>query len=689
MIRCAFHSESRDPQTSNPSSLVGVLLLRLLEVLDLQKYPPSLLEQLTKLRQRHPAGPGQCYWKDLWSLFQEALVSQSGTQCSLVLDGLNECHFGKGAEGLRHLRELLQELSKLSGSNAIQVVIFSRPSPEYSDFVATRLRLIIDQGLNADDIQMFVSSAIDENPFQSKYKESILKETALRADGMFLWAKALLEYLNIPYRSLEFHQRLHEFPTDLASVYHVIERKGASKLNQNQKLLRRELFCLVIEAREPFSLDDLARLLGLDEAYSRSFIPALGSPLIEEYQNVKIRLMHHSVRVWISDESRLPIGNLEDTLFISSKESHARLARECLVCLLDSQYESKEKIGLLVRRNFRAEEDEATAEGETTVDGKSTIEPFPQTKISFDYAWRHWAHHLTSTQNPKQDLLKLAHDFLHRFHFVYWSEYSISKVGDYSKIREAKSLLKGWSKQLSEEERKLVGLCDYFTNPYTTLSDAYEKSREEDRLLQWLTRLHLGRYLWDDGTAAKAFPILQRVVQGLTEILGSEAPLTLEARTEMSIMYLERGQPDKARAELVEIVEIQRTRLGPNDVRLYWSLHCRGETELLMNDFEDCIRTQREAAIGFSRLLERNSSRFLNTQVWTAQALVSLGQLDDGLALFTKIWDIRRKNYGDQDIYAATVQYSMGDVLRKQKRRTESLENLKRGVCFENPVHQT
>ena len=674
VLQCSFHGGSSKPRTSNPSSFAASILYQILDSASKSKCLSSVFSDLAALKKLYPAGPGECPWRSLWPLCRKALESQHAPSYYLVIDALDECFlYDQGSEPL-NLKTILKEVSRTS---AFRTVILARPHSDFSDFTQKSLRISIDQGLNANDIQLFASERFQDYDIPPAFKDSVLETIGKRAEGMFLWARECLEYLdNLACEDNILLERLQGCPIGLGPMYDKMTRLTASHLDHENRVLRQEVFGLVYEAQEPLGLDDISRILRLGKFDSEKFVLKIGRPLIE-VNDKKVTFMHMSVRDWLSDKSRVPIEEPSQTLFIRPVDSHMRLVKQCLICLLDPQYDSPGRIGQLIHNNF------GTSKKDLSVQDARP----QQNGISFDYASKYWDFHLTAISDPELDVLDLAQKFLHQFQFAYWVEYTLfSRKHDFSKIRNAYVNLQTWHSQLPDEKKSLIKVDAYFSDPYKRLSDAYGETRSEDQLLQWLTLLRLARYFWDIGMAEKAIPLLDEVVKGLREQLGSQAPLTLKARREKALMYLEQNRPQEANSEFVDIVKIQKDRLGPDDADLYYTLHCKGETELLLNRYEDCLSTQREAAWGFLRLSDPDDSRYLSTQVWIALSLIELGDLPQALTVLTTVLENRKGRYGTKDIFAAAVQYSIGDIQRKQGKRQESLTNLKEALSVKRLI---
>lgn len=661
VIFCSFSSGLSNPQASNPSSFAAALLSYMFHNPHGEQQPESILEEIFVLKMTFPLGPYTCPFKKLWRLCHKVIETHPKPECFLILDALDECSFLNNEYDLKP-RVFLSELEKLSQKTPIRTAIFSRPQSEFSDFIDVEFQIQVDQGLNGPDIQLYLVDEFLERKTPSEYRRMISEQIEAQADGMFLWAKLFLEYLHKPCEHDEFLTRLRNFPPGLNQVYEQLTRESTLMLDPEQRSRRHKLLLLMCEAQELLTVDEISRALSWGRFDSGKIISEIGRPLVEVHGS-RVTFIHKSFQEWLTDESRLPNTRLDETEFVQPEESHARLAEECLQCLVEPEYGSTGSIGKYMHHNF-----------ETTC-----VDPVPEPSkgVSFAYAYKYWDFHLTAVSDPHSRLLKLAEMFLHLFQFVFWSEYSLYRLSnDFSKIRLAYVHLRIWFSRLSDDQKKEIRIDDYFADPYARISDVYKETETEDRTLQWLAQMQLSRWYVDVGTAEKAVPILEAVTNGLDHLLGHRHPLTLRARMDKATLLLQQKRIREANLDFAELAVIEKEVLGPDATPLFKAIYSRGFTEFLMNRYGEALASQKEASRGFLRLLGPDDSQYLASQFCTAWVLVELGKLARALDILSNIFERRREKYGHHDTFAGTVQYSIGDIQRKQSRQEESLKNL-------------
>ncbi|CRK42660.1 hypothetical protein BN1708_008838 [Verticillium longisporum] len=666
VIHTRFPGGAGNLEASNPSALCGKLLHRLLiyHLNSERKLDIDVADGLRSLQTEHLGGSKTCPWSAIWPICKTAFSRLTHVRYTWIIDGLDECQFaGQNTNGVPSLRRFLDELRDLSTNHNCRIVIFSRRQPDMSKVIAPQFEIRIDHGLNTQDIMNFTTKRLhaDGSLIPAEQRERVLQSVRLRADGMFLWAKAMLQYLDELLSPEEFQLRLGTLPSDLSDVYDELIRVTDNKFPLETANSRRRIFVVMLEARIPLDIEDVARILEVAGDSVQQFITYRCQPFIE-LDDGKLKFMHSSVRDYClqSSESlsRHALGT-RALVSITSFESHSKLAEQCLLCLLDAGYGSEDKIGGLLHRNIKS-----TTSGSALqlLNMQWTAQP-PSKGISFEYARKNWAFHLTAVDDPEYGLLELAQLFLHVSNFAYWAEYTlVESKNDYSQIRRTNLQLKEWDRALPTPRRKQISVEDYLIYPYTTLSESYKRRQGQDKLLQWLALLQNIRFQRDIGQTLKASPLLAQAVEGLENDLGSEAPLTLRVRSDNTTVLLELEAPDKANSELRAIAEIQERLLGEDEPTLFRTLNSRGSAELQLVRFNQSAKTQETACAGFRRLFGAQDPRYLGSRILYALALIQLNQLDTALEILTAVFDYRRKQYGDKDLFTSMAQFPMGDI---------------------------
>ena len=646
------------PQRSNLSAFAASVLARLIRT-SKRPYQGPVLDMLHDLVKTYPNGPQSSSFRKLWPVVVEILKSgEHDRNIFLIIDALDECQFETPNSTTL---EFLSELQKLLDNHSVRVAIFSRPTFDLRDFTDACESIRIDQGLNTDDIQLYVSSVLKGSPIPPDFREAIQKQVLSRAEGTFLWARAYMEHLSQPCDDDTFMERLHHSPRELWEFLDKLTREQSSRMSDNDKVLRQSLFEILCGAVEPLDQGAVAKWLGIGRY---NVLARIGGPLVE-VRHDKVRFIHLAVEEWATDASRLPLRSPQDMVFVGSQIPHARLAKESLVTLIRSEYGSKWKIGQYLHHNFPAFK---------KVDSRQEV---VRESAEYTYAAQYWKHHLIHVLDPDQDLLKLFNEFLHAFQFAHWSEYVLyDKKNDLATIHSTYYDLKTWLQQLPKDKKGGIDIDSYFSRPYSLLIEAYKGDLSEDRELPWLASISLARYLIDIGVAERAIAVLVETTEALTKLLGPRNPLTMQAMSYRAVLYLQEGKFREANKDFADLVRTQEEDPGPNNTELFKNLLYRGVTENLMNRPHEAIVSIDKAALMFLKRFGPDDIRYQNTQVSLSDALVQLGKLERALIIESRLLEKRWKVYGRGDIFASRVQYSIGDMYRKQGRQSESLDYL-------------
>lgn len=249
-----------------------------------------------------------------------------------------------------------------------------------------------------------------------------------------------------------------------------------------------------------------------------------------------------------------------------------KFAWKCLSTLCLDRYGSSRRIGMLLRYNMERASSEECLERE-----HAELDDF------YDYAAKNWVTHLTKVQNPDDDLLRLANQFVNGSQFAHWAEYVLNTSQDTNSIFRPRTELVHWKETIHEESKKLVDISKFLEGPYTALSIHCRRS-PQDKELPWLCQFRVATYyLLADSSRVR--PFLDEAVRGLTDLLGEEHPLTLRARVDLAKRIAVEGKNREARDELLKIWEIQREVVPPQSAEPLITLQLAGVCSFFLTEF--------------------------------------------------------------------------------------------------------
>ncbi|KAG5657886.1 hypothetical protein KAF25_007919 [Fusarium avenaceum] len=637
-------------RTSLAASILSQLLPPSYPVTDCQK---RVFTQLIPLCNQYKSRFEDCPFEQLWPLCTSLLTEERDFY--LVIDALDEC-------SLDHSRQatgLLKHISDLLDPAGGKTIIFSRPSHllgvgTTSEVPLDEIRIIEED--TRSEIAAFCDSAAARLSVPKEMQLQVASRARSGARGSFLWVNLLLKELQRIRAVEEFQKTLNGFPDDCWGVYTKVWKEGLKGLDENDRSDCENVLLLLLGTHRQFELGELDDALGLIPDSAQFIVSTLCQPLVQVIDG-RVQLSHTSVRDFLLN------GKIGDIGF-SASEPDATLARRCLEFLLRDEYAQKDRIGQLLRRNL--------GYGGSAHDKESGF---------YEYAARNWNIHLTALSSPDPDLLRLAGSFLRSPQFAYWAEYSITDVGDFQAIRSTEISLTIWSKTLPSRDRSLLDLDNYFELPYTTLNRSY-KDNNDDKILQWLTLMHLGFYYFDKGRINEMADVRKDVATGLSELLGRRHPLALQGASDATYTFLFNGQLKKAQRLYAEVAKDQRKVVDEDNPSPFFTEVFQAQAEYLMMEYSTSLSTLTDAMAGFIRTTGPQSNGYLVGQLWYAVAHASAGNTEQAIKMLEFVRDKRKEQYGPEDSFGIATQVFAGDLYRKLKVEENALENIKPALDF-------
>ncbi|KAI8628018.1 hypothetical protein F5Y19DRAFT_439227 [Xylariaceae sp. FL1651] len=329
-----------DKQRSDSASASGALRAILAQLLHAFRDDPDILDIITILWNENTNG--------------QMAASKSEVVCALrllltrvdrlfwVIDGIDECH------DYLDFFQYVKELCNIP--NFLSLALFSRPSLDIPrDLDQNLYRLDLHTSMNFEPIKTFLGPKMkdllaDGVISSDKDVEDVTNRIASRANGMFLWVRLLLDYLQSPNLSLRQRrdgiQDLNRLE-GLDSLYHEI----LTSLEQSSWWAARfnmiRAFHFVSYAERPLDVDELKYAIAIplgrkvdpDDTipdFSRS-LSRMSGALIELDSEGKARFVHVSVLEYLTDATR------QDTTLDSISrlvKDKALAQRSCALCCL-------------------------------------------------------------------------------------------------------------------------------------------------------------------------------------------------------------------------------------------------------------------------------------------------------------------------------------------------------------------
>ncbi|KAI0867564.1 hypothetical protein GGS24DRAFT_515180 [Hypoxylon argillaceum] len=235
----------------------------------------------------------------------------------IILDGLNECEPSQQTSIIGFLNQLSGKTAS-SGDTVCKVLISSR----YSNTIAKRLRA--SQTISLSDeprslklaIMQYVSQRLQllHDKFQQlglaqKDVEGLARVITNKADGMFLYARLVLDYLatNIFYDGAEIKSSIDALPEELSDFYQKILTQILIQLDARSVERLRSIFGWIAFSKRPLKRMEFLSALTFASGPSKddrtSLVPRyvldVCGPLVEERPDTSLTFIHLSVKEFL------------------------------------------------------------------------------------------------------------------------------------------------------------------------------------------------------------------------------------------------------------------------------------------------------------------------------------------------------------------------------------------------------
>ncbi|KAN0096736.1 hypothetical protein V8E51_015541 [Hyaloscypha variabilis] len=240
----------------------------------------------------------------------------------IIIDGLDECHSAKRKLLLKFLNSTVNEYDDRTGEvlGTLRVLLVSQNFPDIATALQTASILTITMEDNKNDIKSFVhelSKKIREKfSLSTQQAEFIEDSTCIRAQGMFLFAKLVMENLLAQgtLHSLDYELEKYPFPDGLGDAYERILKSPERRLNSRQWAITRKLLGWMACAKRPFtwreiqaaiSMDLEEQTIDIDRKRLRGSIEEYCGPLIQVFSGDRVDWVHSTARIHIKASKRV------------------------------------------------------------------------------------------------------------------------------------------------------------------------------------------------------------------------------------------------------------------------------------------------------------------------------------------------------------------------------------------------
>ena len=341
----------------------------------------------------------------------------------IVIDALDECSSPWMVESL--IKAILDGVADIP----LKFFILSRPE----DWIKNAFRHVARSSLLQEfalhdvpksdvqcDIETYLRSALSEIAEARNYShldspwppEEELKALLVRSDGLFIYAATAIRYIGT--RGVNSRRRLTEIvrpgltsmlqASSIDNLYRTIIAQAFDKLEDDERILRREVLTSVVLFQTPLSMTGIASLLDMSNSQAEADLSPFHSVIhVPPGKHEHISIFHASFREFIVDPARCGEGH-----HVDSRKGHELLTARCLQLLNRS-----------LRKNIcNLQEDRIGALAHEIPD----LSVIPE---ALRYSCLHWASHLADSISHSLVDVSPTLEHLHPFadeHLLHWFE---------------------------------------------------------------------------------------------------------------------------------------------------------------------------------------------------------------------------------------------------------------------------
>ena len=256
---CYFFFKSDLPDLNSPQAAYRSILTQIFYG---DRHDQDVLDRFAFAMDDSTTGQVSATKSELVEMLEMCL--QTNPRTILVLDAIDECD---------NYRALVEVLFKLLVTSSTKMILFSRYNLQsLIQSVPNSFQMAIDRDLVSNDIQSFFSRAVDnllEDGLLPPLSDpvQIVAQLVNGSDGMFLWARLMVNFLNLPVFTPARRLRMVTdvvSPEGLEDMYNrilaMIEQSGSSMYTFAQKVCT-----WLLHAVRPLETDELERALMMDD----------------------------------------------------------------------------------------------------------------------------------------------------------------------------------------------------------------------------------------------------------------------------------------------------------------------------------------------------------------------------------------------------------------------------------------
>ncbi|TKW56360.1 hypothetical protein CTA1_7211 [Colletotrichum tanaceti] len=292
----------------------------------------------------------------------------------LVLDGLDECDRGQAEVTVKWLLSLLDD-DRYVGKTSLRILFSGQRDGLLDALLRSYPAICLESSKHTADIEryclQYVPKLRKKFPMTKELETDILSLVSTRAEGMFLYARVVLEYLlrQVSVAKLKKAIKPDVFPTKLESAYERITAGIYESEHESERETAQRIIALVVTAKRDlkwreiqsfFCIDSSSGTVDPDERLQVNAKDLCGS-LVDVHPATGQASEHeHAVRI-VHDTAR---GYLVNKKLVNEALENARVLSFCMEYLTSgpfSRVNRSDAVAAHARRAYYSLQDYAVA----------------------------------------------------------------------------------------------------------------------------------------------------------------------------------------------------------------------------------------------------------------------------------------------------------------------------------------
>lgn len=595
-----------------------------------------------------------------------ALASSFDQPIVLVIDGLDEMLEPEKTSGT---------LLKLSSqSKSLRVFFLSRNIPVLKKKLQELPQIWLSPKDLQNDIRSYVVSRAGDIPFdEDDIPQQVVDQICEKAEGMFLWAKMVLDDLVSATSPTHIKTILHQCPPGLHAMYRHFLQGLAAQTPEKQQITR-DIMRWVVCAARPLTVTELegALVAGLQDQAEKPFkstIVEACSPFITVTGTEEtVRAVHESVREYLIEKPD-PAQHEEDIslFFISPKEVHPELAMRCIHYVNNTIQLARSEVFSLETTMTQSFHSYAlaywchhTISGQYRADLEDQIGLFLKTPEQR----QSWLYHMIFAGSgdpfPFQMILRL------QARLAEWTEKREGGEEDSDIKQGLRVSEKEWSMDALELLLKLQSHPGKGAQEANGAARATRTNIDISYFITMMVMRDLARRLTQGGFLVQAILRLEEL-RSSPHSRPQPTPSVSFVLNILGILYDQQGRIEESRAAHLEALSMQKIAAGGSDIlrtkdpECIWSTNELGRVHRHLGNLSEAIGMHRSVLEVLKETLASDHPERLWTMATMARALREQGQGQEALELHVEAYNARCKSPGE--LHPHTL-WSAGDVAK-------------------------